>query len=224
MRCARATSRCARSCATPARATRLAAWGVELVTGDVTDPASLRAACAGRGHGRPPRRDHQGLARGLRARHGAGHAQSRRGGAGRRRPPLRARERARPRRAVEGRGAVLRREVGDGARREGVRPRPRDLPAELRLRPRRRRAADVRAPRALRAGHADRRAGHAAAAADLGRGPRGVLRARGRRSRMAASRDVRARRPGRGDVERVLGAPEARRSACGGRRSTCRSA
>jgi NADH dehydrogenase len=31
----------------PARATRLAAWGVELVTGDVTDPASLRAACAG---------------------------------------------------------------------------------------------------------------------------------------------------------------------------------
>jgi uncharacterized protein YbjT (DUF2867 family) len=31
----------------PARATRLAAWGVELVRGDVTDPASLRAACEG---------------------------------------------------------------------------------------------------------------------------------------------------------------------------------
>ena len=31
----------------PARATRLAAWGVELATGDVTDPASLRAACKG---------------------------------------------------------------------------------------------------------------------------------------------------------------------------------
>ena len=31
----------------PARATRLTAWGVELVTGDVTDPASLRAACEG---------------------------------------------------------------------------------------------------------------------------------------------------------------------------------
>jgi uncharacterized protein YbjT (DUF2867 family) len=31
----------------PARATRLAAWGVELAAGDVTDPASLRAACAG---------------------------------------------------------------------------------------------------------------------------------------------------------------------------------
>jgi len=31
----------------PARATRLAAWGVELATGDVTDPASLRAACQG---------------------------------------------------------------------------------------------------------------------------------------------------------------------------------
>ncbi|HKN64289.1 MAG TPA: complex I NDUFA9 subunit family protein [Gaiellaceae bacterium] len=31
----------------PARATRLAAWGAELVGGDVTDPASLLAACAG---------------------------------------------------------------------------------------------------------------------------------------------------------------------------------
>jgi len=31
----------------PARATRLTAWGVELVTGDVTDPDSLRAACEG---------------------------------------------------------------------------------------------------------------------------------------------------------------------------------
>ena len=31
----------------PRRATRLAAWGVELAAGDVTDPASLRAACEG---------------------------------------------------------------------------------------------------------------------------------------------------------------------------------
>jgi uncharacterized protein YbjT (DUF2867 family) len=31
----------------PAGATRLTAWGVELATGDVTDPASLRAACEG---------------------------------------------------------------------------------------------------------------------------------------------------------------------------------
>ncbi|HEY3578648.1 MAG TPA: complex I NDUFA9 subunit family protein [Gaiellaceae bacterium] len=31
----------------PARATRLAAWGAELVGGDVTDPASLIAACEG---------------------------------------------------------------------------------------------------------------------------------------------------------------------------------
>jgi uncharacterized protein YbjT (DUF2867 family) len=31
----------------PARATRLAAWGVELAVGDVTDPASLPAACEG---------------------------------------------------------------------------------------------------------------------------------------------------------------------------------
>jgi uncharacterized protein YbjT (DUF2867 family) len=31
----------------PARATRLAAWGVELATGDVTDPATLSAACEG---------------------------------------------------------------------------------------------------------------------------------------------------------------------------------
>jgi uncharacterized protein YbjT (DUF2867 family) len=33
----------------PARATRLAAWGVELVTGDVTDPTAVRAACEGVG-------------------------------------------------------------------------------------------------------------------------------------------------------------------------------
>ena len=31
----------------PARASRLAAWGVDLAVGDVTDPASLRAACEG---------------------------------------------------------------------------------------------------------------------------------------------------------------------------------
>jgi uncharacterized protein YbjT (DUF2867 family) len=31
----------------PARAARLQAWGVELVQGDVADPSSLRAACAG---------------------------------------------------------------------------------------------------------------------------------------------------------------------------------
>jgi NADH dehydrogenase len=31
----------------PAKAARLTAWGVELVQGDVTDPASLRRACAG---------------------------------------------------------------------------------------------------------------------------------------------------------------------------------
>ena len=31
----------------PAQATRLAAWGVELVLGDVTDPVSLQAACEG---------------------------------------------------------------------------------------------------------------------------------------------------------------------------------
>jgi uncharacterized protein YbjT (DUF2867 family) len=31
----------------PARASHLSAWGVELAEGDVTDPASLRAACAG---------------------------------------------------------------------------------------------------------------------------------------------------------------------------------
>ena len=31
----------------PSRATRLQAWGAELARGDVTDPASLRAACEG---------------------------------------------------------------------------------------------------------------------------------------------------------------------------------
>ena len=47
MRCARGTFRCGRSCAIPARASRLASWGAELATGDVTDAASLRAACEG---------------------------------------------------------------------------------------------------------------------------------------------------------------------------------
>src|SRR5437660_1191415 len=82
----------------------------------------------GSGRGRPPRRDHQGPAGGVRARDGGGDAERRRGGEGGGRTPLRARERARPRRAVEGRRAVLRREVGDGEGSPRVGARARDLP------------------------------------------------------------------------------------------------
>ena len=193
----------------PARATRLAAWGVELAAGDVTDPASLRAACEGVTtvvhlvaiiRGRPADFERV-MAEGTRnvvdGRAGGGRA------------AVRARERARPRRAIEGRGPVLRREVGDGAGRPRVGTRPRDLPAELRLRPRRGRPADLRPSGALRAGDADHRAGTAAAAADLDRGSCRVLRARGHRAG-GDEPDVRARRPRGGELERVLGAPEAR--------------
>ena len=46
MRCGPGSYRCARSCAARPRS-RLKAWGVELVEGDVTDPSSLAAAVAG---------------------------------------------------------------------------------------------------------------------------------------------------------------------------------
>ena len=175
----------------------------------------------GRGRGRPSRRDHQGLARRLRSRHDRRHAEPRRGGAGRGRPPLRADERARRRRALEGRGAVLRREVADGEGGRGVRSRARRAPAELRLRAARRCAAGVPATRALRAGDADRRRRDAAAAADLGRGPRRVLRARAsscrRRPTARSSSAGRMRSPGTSS-----GRARSACSACGGRRSTCR--
>ena len=86
-----------------------------------------------------------------------------------------------------------------------------------------RRAAAVRPDREARARHADRRARHAADSAHLDR------RRRPRTSRPASrsrgrEQDVRARRAGRGQLERVLVAPEAARSASAGRRSTCPSA
>ena len=88
----------------------------------------------------------------------AGHAEPRRRGEGGGRPPVRADERAR-RRASRRRTLVpyyrAKWEMEQAVR--GVRARARDLPAELRLRPRRRRAADLRPPGALVAGHAGRR-------------------------------------------------------------------
>ena len=85
--------------------------------GDVTDPASLRAACEGVDAvvhlvaiitGR--RQDFERvMAQGTRNLVAAAQDVGR--------AAVRARERARPRRADEGRGAVLRGEVGDGARR-----------------------------------------------------------------------------------------------------------
>ena len=185
----------------PQRATRLAAWGVELAQGDVTDPASLRAAFAGvdtvvhlvaiiKGS----RADFERImAQGTRNLVAA--AQE----AGVRRFVLASalgldeRSRRTPCRTSRAKWEMERAV-------EGVRARARDLPAELHLRQGRRRPADVRPPRALRAGDADRRPGHAAPAADLGRGRRGVLRARDRPARAPrtgrSSSAARMRRPG----------------------------
>ena len=68
-----------------------------------------------------------------------------------------------------------------------------------------------------RADHADRRARHAADSTHLDRRPRRVLRGR-RREAGGGESDVRARRAGHGDVERVLVTPEerARNPAAGG--------
>ena len=189
----------------PRRASRLAAWGAELVEGDVTDPASLA-----RGVRRAPTRSStssrsSGLARRLRARDGAGHARPRRGGAGGGRAALRAHERARARRADAGRGAVLRARSGRWSAAvqesglEHVIFRPsfvfgKDggvLPTFVRL-------ARL-APVTPIVGDGD-----AAAAADLGRRRRRVLRAVARPAG-GGEPHVRARRPGRVDLERVLG-------------------
>ena len=68
------------------------------------------------------------------------------------------------------------RQVGEEQGRRSVRARVHDLPAELRLRPRRRRAADVHAAGQALAGRDRDRQRPAALAADLGRGRRGDLR------------------------------------------------
>ena len=100
----------------------------------------------------------KGSPRRLRAGHGAGHARPRRRCEGGRRAAAScSRARSGSTSGRRTRCPYYRREVGDGARGQGVRARARDLPAELRLRQGRRRAADVRAARALRAGDADRR-------------------------------------------------------------------
>ena len=87
-----------------------------------------------------------------------------------------------------------------------VRRRARRAPSELRLRHRRRRAAALPPDRAPRAGDTGDRTGHAACAADLDRRPRpgGPPRRRRRWHRCAG----RARRPGGGHVERALAPSE----------------
>ena len=90
------------------------------------------------------------------------------------------------------------------------------LPAQLRLRIRRRRATDVRPPGALVARDAGRRPGHGPHPADLGRRRGGVLR--GERQRPGSGRaDVRARRAGRGHLDELF---ERIRKVLGKRRST----
>ena len=161
----------------------------------------------GRGHGRPPGRDPPGQRREVRADHGAGHARPARGSEGSGRQALRPHERARDERGVQGPGALLRRQMGDGAGRREQRHAVRHLPAQLRLRARRRHPPDVLQARALRARDADHRLGGAQAAADLG-GRRGRLLRQGDRPGGRDEQDVRARRAGRRQLERVLGAAE----------------
>ena len=60
----------------PARATRLASWGVELVDRRRHRSGLAPRRVRGRGHGRPPRRDHPRPARRFRARDDAGDART----------------------------------------------------------------------------------------------------------------------------------------------------
>ena len=113
----------------------------EIARGDVTDAASLRARGRGMHRGRSPRGDPRGQARRLRPRDDAGN-----GASARRRPErgggaLRPDERARHERGDEGHRPVLPGQMGKRGGRSRLGPEPRDLEAELRLRPRRRRAA-----------------------------------------------------------------------------------
>ena len=142
----------------PERAAHLRALGVELAAGDITDPASLRAAVAGCTHvvhlvaiiqGSPDdfqRVMTQGTKDLVAAAQDAGVERF---------VLMSALGTSAP---VRGHGPVLRREVGRGAGRRRLGARARDLPPELRLRPRRRRAAHLHEAGALLAGrHGDRR-------------------------------------------------------------------
>ena len=207
----------------PERAAQLDAWGCELVRGRHDRPGKPRARRRRRRRGRPSGRDHHRQARGVRARHDARDRVARGRGRAGRHPPLRAHERARDERGDAGADAVLPRQMGDGADGSGGAVRAHDLPPQLRLRPGRRRASDVLAPRPLRARHTGRRAGHAADPADLGRRRRCLLREVDRPRRRSRP-DVRDRRPGRRHVGRPLLADRVASSASGGRSCTCPSA
>ena len=177
----------------PGSATAAGLVDVEAVQGDMADARACGEPwTASRGR-RAPGRDPHRQARGVRARHGAGHARPGRGVPGRGRAALRAHVRARCERGDEGSRPLLPRQVGDGADGARLGARARHLPAELRLRARRRRTAAVPEDREAGSGHADRRAGDAAAAADLDRGRRRLLRGR-RDAARGREPDVRDRR------------------------------
>ena len=199
-------------------AATLKSWGCELATGDVTDAGEPAARPRRLRHRRPPRRDHRGKPADFERVMVEGTQNV-----------LAAAKEAGVRRVVlmsalgtseetQGPRAVLRREVGDGAGDEGVGARARDLPAELRLRPRRRRAPALRPPGALVARDPGGRRRRAAAPADLGRRRRRLLRQGGRPAR-GGEPDVRARRARPRDLERALRADraharQAARTAC----------
>ena len=194
----------------PERASHLRALGVELAAGDITDPASLQAAVAGCTHVIHLVAIIQGSAADFQRvmTQGTSDLVAAAKEAGVERFVLMSALGTSESSAE--RGAVLRGQVGGGAGRRRLGPRARDLPPELRLRPRRRRAADVHEAGALLTRrHRDRRRA-AALAADLGRRRRRVLRARDRRPGGRESH-VRARRPRHGRLERPL--PDDRQGA-----------
>ena len=171
----------------------------------MTDAGQPAAGGRGRRRGRPPRRDHRREARAFERIMIAGHARTCSRPPRRQASALRAHERARHERGDEGPCPVLRREVADGAGRSGLRLPVRDLPAELRLRARRRDPPDLRelaklAPVTPIIGSGTQRI----QPIWVGRRRR-VLR-EGGRPRGRDEPDVRARRPGRRHLERVLGA------------------
>ena len=169
----------------PGAAGELEALGCELVEGDMTerrDAAGARSTASRLR--RPSRRDPAGQGRAVRAHHeprARATSSTRRASAGVGRfvhmSALGTNERD------EGPRPLLPREVGDGAGRGGLRAPVRDLPAELRLRRRRRHPPHLPQDREAGAGDPDHRLGRAADPADLGRRRRRLLRPRGRRSR-----------------------------------------
>ena len=200
----------------------------ELAVGDVTDEATVAAACDGCDavvhlvaiiHGRPA--DFERVIAGG-ARNVAAAARD----AGVRRIVLMSALGVSER--DEGHRAVLPREVGCGAHDGGIGDPAHDPAAELRVRPRRRRTAALPAHRPSQPGDAGDRRRRAAAPADLGGRPRARGAARARRPTRSSSSSAGptwSTGTSSGVASRVRSAPTGRRStsrcgSCGPRRSS----